>query len=76
MGEGDPTYFYGLLAEDFQINTSSWRNFPTETDPTAKYKYFSIHTTLHPDQNQINRKTDTLLDWLADVGGLVNGLQS
>ena len=26
------------------------------------------------DLNQINRKTDTLLDWVAKVGGLYNGL--
>ena len=28
-----------------------------------------------PDLNEINRKTDTLLDWVAKVGGLYNGLQ-
>ena len=75
MGQGDLTYFYGLLTEEFLINSSSWGNFPTSDNPTAKFKYFSIHTRMTPDLNEINRKTDTLLDWVAKVGGLYNGLK-
>ena len=59
---------------DFTLVDSSWRNFPTETDPLAKYKYFSAHANMKPHLRHVKRKTQSLLDWLADWGGLLDGL--
>ena len=37
-------------------------------------KYFDIIIRTDPDLYIINRKTDSLLDWLAGWGGLLDGL--
>ena len=34
----------------------------------------SIKLVLNPELLQINRKTDSFFDWLADWGGLYDGL--
>ena len=45
-----------------------------ETKSYSQNKYFEIDIKTDPDLHLINRKTDSLLDWLADWGGLLDGL--
>ena len=33
-----------------------------------------MNISIHPDLHKINRKTDSLLDWLGNWGGLMDGL--
>ena len=47
---------------------SGWKNYPT------KYKFFSFYVKVEPDLPKIRRKTDSLLDWLGDWGGLLDSL--
>ena len=60
--------------QDNEVKDSSWKYFPTEDNPFGKYKYYSFHPKLDPDLKKINRKTDSLLEWMGDVGGLYDGL--
>ena len=39
------------------------------------YKYFSMYFSISPDVPKVRRKTDSLLDWLGNWGGLLDGLQ-
>jgi len=39
------------------------------------YKINSIWTELHPSMTSIERSTYSLLDWVGDVGGLLDGLR-
>ena len=45
-----------------------WKNYPT------LYKFFSMSIKISPDVLKIRRKTDSLLDWLGDWGGLLDSL--
>ena len=60
--------------KDYKVVESSWNKFPTENDPYAKYKFFSFHPILDPHLKKIFRKTDNILDWMGDCGGLYDGL--
>ena len=42
--------------------------FPT------KYKFFSMSVSINSDVQKIRRKTESLLDWLGDWGGLLDSL--
>ena len=48
--------------------------FPTDEDPYALYKFFSLHVDLNTEEVQTNRQTYSLLDWLGDCGGLFDAL--
>ena len=54
---------------------SSWSTYPTEDDPESPYKYASWYIRLSPDLNVVNRETYGFLDWLGDIGGLLDGLK-
>ena len=41
---------------------------------SSKYYYFHAQVNLNKSLRQIRRKTDSLLDWLGDWGGLMDGL--
>lgn len=53
---------------------SSWNKFPTIETPNTRYKYTAIEVNFSPDRNLINRQTYSLLDWLGDLGGLLDAL--
>ena len=55
---------------------SSWSKFPTDEDPHAHYKYVSATINVSADQKQISRVTYSMLDWIGDIGGLFNGLNT
>lgn len=73
LGMEEETFFYSAF-NDMEPNPSSWNTFPTEADPFAKYKFMSVSFELGKDLRQINRQTYSLLDWLGDVGGLLEAL--
>ena len=71
FGNTDETYFNSPIQKkitDFLIFDSIYDDFPT------KYKFFSMNVNISPDVPKIRRKTDSLLDWLGDWGGLLDGL--
>ena len=75
FGNADETYLNGPQTdEEFVVFDSAWNTFPTKDDPRAHYKYASVHIGLENKLTQTNRKTDSFLDWLGDVGGLLDGL--
>ena len=53
---------------------SSWDNFPTDENPHALYKFFSMQLGLSKNVNHINRQTYSILDWLGDIGGLFEAM--
>ena len=55
--------------------TSSWNKFPTAENPSRKYKFTSYEINLSADKKVINRETYSLLEWLGDVGGLIEALR-
>ena len=62
------------FSSDFKVLDSSWVNFPTVNDPYAKYKFFSFHPHLDLDLKKTNHKTNSLLDWMGECGGLYDAL--
>ena len=61
--------FISILPE-----ASAWNRFPTEEDPLSRYKFTSVEINFSPDMITINRDTYSLLDWLGDLGGLLDAL--
>ena len=60
---------------DYKISVpfgSSWINFPTAEKPSDKFKYISVEFNMSADHNVINRQTYSILDWMGDMGGLVD----
>ena len=53
-------------------NPSSWIYFPTDDNPLGKYKFGSIELGVNLDLYNVSRQTYSLLDWLGDVGGLLD----
>lgn len=43
-------------------------------NPLSKYKFTSLEVNLSLHKKVINRQTYSLLDWLGDFGGLIDGL--
>ena len=57
---------------DFKMSEaepSSWISHPTD-DPKGKFKYIGAFFNLSLDQMNWSRSTYSILDWLADIGGL------
>ena len=54
---------------------SSWIYYPTEENPSNKFKFATIEINFNLDQMVWNRQTYALLDWLGDLGGLYDALQ-
>ena len=59
---------------DFTAEGSTWNQFPTTDNPYSKYKYVSFSLKHDPDFRQFFRKTYSLFDWLADIGGLTRAV--
>ena len=53
---------------------SGWIDYPTPEDPGRKYKFIGLDFTFSKDLIEINRQTYSLLDWMGDIGGLIDGL--
>ena len=53
---------------------SSWNNFPTKENPTAKYKFGSFEIKRKQEKKITIRATYNILDWLGDWGGLMDAL--
>ncbi len=54
---------------------SSWSVFPTTENPTAKYKFTSLSLYVSADMEVTERDTYSLLEWLGDVGGLIDAMR-
>lgn len=53
---------------------SAWTNYPTREDPTGQFKFTSIYIQVTQDMQVTERETYGILEWLGDVGGLVDAL--
>ena len=53
---------------------SSWNKYPTQEEPSRKYKFTSLEVSMSPNKQVYNRQTYSLLDWLGDLGGLYDAL--
>ena len=73
---------YGQQSEDSYFNTlsieppvaSSYNVWPTRENLEGKYKFASLFLEMDTEQLVIERSTYAILDWLGDVGGLVDGI--
>lgn len=52
---------------------SSWTDDLIE-NPNGQYKFGSFSIALKPQTSVINRTTYSPLDWLGDIGGLIDAL--
>ena len=53
---------------------SAWIYFPTEENPSTRFKYTSMEIKMSLDLVTWMRQTYSLLDWLGDLGGLFDAL--
>ena len=53
---------------------SSWLNWPTPENPSAEYKYLSVEFNMSMDQKNWSSSSYSILDWLGDLGGLLDAL--
>ena len=53
---------------------SAWIHFPTEENPSTKYKFISVEFNYSPHITTWARSTYSFLDWLGDLGGLFDAL--
>ena len=54
---------------------SSWNVYPTRENPQGIFKYGSIEVNMSQDLITWNRQTYGLLDFIGDLGGLLDGLK-
>ena len=75
MNIGSPhvTSFYTNIL-DQNIIDSTWNQYPTKENPKSRYKFTSCLLARDPDFGQIFRKTDSIIDVLASIGGLMRAL--
>ena len=74
ISEGQETWFLTPTTTDFEMMNSSENKWPTLERPNDRYKYFSVELYLDTNIVQINRKTTSTLDWIGDLGGLLDGI--
>ena len=53
---------------------SAWNTFPSEEFPLTKFKHTSMELNFSPDLLSVSRQTYSILDWLGDMGGLMDAL--
>ena len=63
--------FVHLIQKRPQV--SSWRDDLSEK-PDGRYKFISAEVNFNMDLSAYNRQTYSLLDWLGDIGGLMDAL--
>ena len=54
---------------------SSWSDYPTRENPLGIFKYGSMEIGLSQDLTSWNRQTYSILDFIGDLGGLLDGLK-
>ena len=54
---------------------SAWNVYPTSENPFSMFKYASIEINLSQDVTTVNRQTYSTLDFIGDIGGLIDGLR-
>ena len=54
---------------------SSWNVYPTREKPDGMFKFGSIEINMSQDQITWNRQTYSILDYIGDLGGLLDGLR-
>ena len=74
-GVSTDTVYY-TYEKDWDVEASSWSKFPSEEDPRTRYKHVSVTINASADKRQISRTTYSLLDWVGDIGGLFDGLNT
>ena len=72
-------YGYAQLKEYLDVykdepGTSSWSDDLIKK-PDGRYKYVSMELNFSQNLHIINRDTYSLLDWLGDIGGLLDALK-
>ena len=72
----DETNFLPLLdATETEFASPTNARFVKNSKDYGLYPpIYSVSVTLSADYLTINRKTDNLLDWMGDWGGLIDGL--
>ena len=53
---------------------TSWNTYPSESNPTAKYKFASLNIRIDRDLVVNIRSTYDFLDWIGDVGGFYSAI--
>ena len=72
FGYSEDREFYSYLPET--PAPSAWNKFPSKEDPFSRYKFTSLEVNFSPNSLTINRETYSMLDWLGDMGGLLDAL--
>ena len=54
---------------------SYWVDYPTKEEPNGKFKYGSIEINMSQDLTTWTRQTYSSLDYLGDLGGLLDALK-
>lgn len=75
LGESVDRYYNSFIESKLKPEYSSWNAPITQDSPQNRYKFASLEVNMSKDLRQINRETYSLLDWLGDVGGLLECLQ-
>lgn len=74
VGDSVERYYNSYIEEKLIPKYSAWNTPITEDNPTNRYKFASLEVNMSRDLRQIDRETYSLLDWLGDVGGLLECL--
>lgn len=56
------------------LQPSDENKYPTPEQPLNRYKFVSLDIFLDKELKVVNRSTYSLLEWLGDWGGLLDGL--
>lgn len=72
FGYASESPFYSYTSKFPQ--PSAWNKFPTAESPKERYKFTSVEVNFSLDTQHINRQTYNILDWLGDMGGLLDSL--
>ena len=73
LGQSDEIEFHTFQTSAPQ--PTAWTDFPNKKDPYAQYKYASFDIELNPDLVYWQRQTYSVLDFLGDLGGLLDALR-
>ena len=66
--------FFTNKKDNVNILSSTWNTFPTKENPNNRFKFLSFYLIRDPDLHKIYRKTNGIIDVLAEVGGLMRAL--
>ena len=72
FGYEEETEFYSYINK--MPEPSAWNKFPNKENPLTRYKFTSVEVNFSLDEGTISRQTYSMLDWLGDMGGLLDAL--